>query len=221
MRLSHPAGLILRCARVLGSGGYVWCESTGKDEWALHVDPPLEAGGTIELDCWMPSEHIGTRAGRPGRGAGEAGAALRQLPAIQPIGAERYSGSLGVRRPGDWTGRLEPSPGSEPISDESFVKAWGSLPEDPLTLCGTRRFVRECRASLSTGPTPMRLSVKPTVQLEFEPGRVVMTVEAELAEPSGRFGQVEAKLPAGLRRSSRWTPRGLNTGARPPMAGFG
>ena len=69
----------------------------------------------------------------------------------------------------------------------------------PLTLCGTRRFVRECRASLSTGPTPPRLSVKPTVQLQLEPGRVVMTVEAELSEPSGRFGHVEAKVPAGLR----------------------
>ena len=35
-------------------------------------------------------------------------------------------------------------------------------------------------------------------QLQFEPGRVVMTVEAELSEPSGRFGQIEATLPAGL-----------------------
>ena len=85
------------------------------------------------------------------------------------------------------------------MSDESFVKSWGSLPDDPLTLCGTRRFVRECRASLTTGTTPARLSVRPTVQLEFEPGRVVMTVEAELSEPNGRFGQVEAKVPANLR----------------------
>lgn len=79
------------------------------------------------------------------------------------------------------------------------MKAWGSLPEDALTLSGTRRFVRECRASLATGPAPPRLSVKPTMQLEFEPGRVVMTVDAELAEPSGRFGQIEAKIPAGLK----------------------
>ncbi len=198
VRLAHPAGLILRGARVLGSMGFVWCESTSKDEWALQVDPPVEAGGTIEIDCWMPWETSGTGAAGPGRGGGAAGNAPRPLPAIQPIGVERYSGSLGVRRPGDWTGRLDALAGSEPISDESFVKAWGNLPEDALTLAGTRRFVRECRASLSTGATPMRLSVKPTVQLECEPGRMVMTVEAELAEPSGRFGQIEAKLPAGL-----------------------
>jgi hypothetical protein len=199
MRLSHSSGLILRSARVPGSGGYVWCENSGKHEWALHFDPPLEAGGTIEIDSWMPSENLGIRAGRSVAAGGEAGAAVRELPAVQPIGAERFSGSLGARRPGDWTGRLDALPGSEPISDESFVNAWGSLPEDPLTLCGTRRFVRECRASLSTGAMPTRLSVRPTVQLEFVPGRVVMTVEAELAEPSGRFGRVEAKVPSGLR----------------------
>ncbi len=199
LRLSHPAGLVLRGARVLGSAGYVWCENAAKDEWALHVDPPLEAGGTIEIDSWMPAGSFGARAGGPAVLSGPAQAAVRELPVIQPIGVERYSGSLGARRPGDWTGRLDAPVGSEPTSDESFVKSWGSLPDDPLTLCGTRRFVRECRASLSTGPTPLRLSVRPTVQLEFEPGRVVMTVEAELSEPNGRFGQVEAKVPANLR----------------------
>ena len=198
VRLEHPAGLILRGARVLGSGGFVWCESTGKGEWALHVDPPLEAGGTIEIDSWMPIEVSANAAGRPALEVALLESGPRQLPAIVPVGAERFSGALGARRPGEWTGRLDPVVGSDPISDESFVKAWGSLPDEPLTLCGTRRFVRDCRASLATGPTPTRLSVKPTVGLQFEPGRVVMTVEAELSEPSGRFGQVDAALPAGL-----------------------
>ncbi len=198
VRLGHPEGLILRGARVVGSSGFVWCESRGKDEWALHMDPPLEAGGTIEVDSWMQFEISGTGVDSQKPNGGDARAVARRLPGVQPIGAERYSGSLGARRPGDWTGRLDTIVGSEPISDESFVQAWGSLPDDPLTLCGTKRFVRECHGSLSTGATPTRLSVKPTVQLQFEPGRVVMTVEAELSEPSGRFGLVEAKVPADL-----------------------
>ena len=78
------------------------------------------------------------------------------------------------------------------------MKAWGNLPEEPLTLCGTRRFVRECRAALATGPTPTRLSVKPAVTLQFEPGRVLVMVDAELTELSGRFGQIDAQLPADL-----------------------
>ena len=126
------------------------------------------------------------------------GFALRELAGVHPIGVERYSGSLGVRRPSDWTGRLDSIVGSDLISDESFVKLWGPLPDEPLTLCGTRRFVRECRASLSTGDNRGQASVKPTVQLQLEPGRAAMTVDAELSEPSGRFGHVEAKLPEGM-----------------------
>ena len=84
---------------------------------------------------------------------------------------------------------------ASPISDESFVKAWGNLPEEPLTLCGTSRFVRECRGSLRTSPTPTRIQVKPTVQLQIESGRIAMTVEAELVELSGHLRQVEAELP--------------------------
>ena len=85
------------------------------------------------------------------------------------------------------------------MSDESFVKAWGNLPDDPLTLCGTSRFVRECHASLETGPTPTRIQVTPTVQLQIESGRISMTVEAELAELSGHLGPVDAELPQGLK----------------------
>ena len=95
---------------------------------------------------------------------------IRRLPALQPIGVERYCGSLGVRRPGDWTGRFDPIPGTDPISDESFVKSWGNLPEEPLTLCGTSRFVRECHASLPTGPGPTRILVKPTVSFSLNRG---------------------------------------------------
>jgi hypothetical protein len=198
LRLSHPDGLILRSARLIGSPRLLWSEKTGNGEWTLHVDPPLKTGETIELDCWMPLEAPRAQAAKPGAERSGPALALRELIGVRPIGVERYSGALGVRRPGDWTGRLDSIVGSDSISDESFVKSWGPLPDEPLTLCGTKRFVRECRASLSTGEIEAKLSVKPTVQLQLEPGRAVMTVEAELSEPSGRFGHVEARLPEGL-----------------------
>jgi hypothetical protein len=199
LRLIHPAGLILRAARLRGSDGFVWSEKTGNDEWTLNVDPPLESGETIELDCWMPLEASRALATKLGAKPDKASALLRELPGVQPIGVERYSGVLGARRPGDWAGRLDFIVGSDLVSDESFVKSWGGLPDEPLTLCGTRRFVRESRASLSTGETPVHLTVKPTVELRLEPGRAVMTVDAELAEPSGRIGQVEATVRDGMR----------------------
>src|SRR5262249_7270058 len=61
------------------------------------------------------------------------------------------------------------------------------------------RFVRELRASLSTGPAPTRMIVKPAVQLQLEPGRIAMIVEAELSEFSGELQHLEAGLPAGFR----------------------
>ena len=172
-------------------------ENNGQEEWIMHVDPPLHAGGTIELDCWMPVE-----GGRGGDGKPQKAGALvevaRQLAALRPIGPERYFGSLGVRRPGDWTGRFNPLPGTDPIGDESFVKSWGNLPAEPLTLCGTSRFVRDCRASILTGPAPARIVVKPTVALQLESGRIAVVVEAELSENAGHLSRLEAELPDNL-----------------------
>ncbi len=108
VRLAHPAGLILRGARVLGSGAYVRCESAGKDEWVLQFDSPLEAGGTIEIDCWMPSAMLGSRAG----GAGHARAGLRVLAAVQPIGAERTAARWEFADPA--TGRVVSKRSREP-----------------------------------------------------------------------------------------------------------
>ncbi len=208
LRISHPGGLILRSARVLEQTGFVRSENSGKDEWTLHVEPPVQTAVTIELDCWMPFEPRAS-TGPPAARVREPAVALRQLSGLQPIGVERYSGMLGVRRPGDWTGRLDPILGSEPISDESFVKSWGTLPDEPLTLCGTKRFTRECGASLLTGPTPLRVTVKPTVGLQLEPGRVLISVDAELSEPSGRFGEVVAKLPENSQIIRKFAADGL------------
>ena len=73
-------------------------------------------------------------------------------------------------------------------SDESFVKSWGSLPEDPLTLCGTRRFVRECRASLPTGRRRAAFG-QADGAASVRAWAVVMTVEAELSEPRVDSGE--------------------------------
>jgi hypothetical protein len=195
VRLAHEPGLILRSIQVPGSADAFWEENANRDEWTLHLDPPIPAGSTIALDCWRPLGASRPEGGKSSTITVAQGASVRELPRLQVVGVERYSGTLGVRRPGDWVGRFEPIQNSEPISDESFVKAWGTLPEEPLTLCGTSRFVRDCRGSLRTSPTPTKIQVKPTVQLQIESGRIAMTVEAELIELSGHLRQVEAELP--------------------------
>ena len=196
IRFAHQEGLILRSARVSGSVDTFCEEDTAKGEWILHVDRSLQTGATVELDCWLPVESGRTDGGgKPQSIAAVPGGLTRGLPRLQPMGVERYSGSLGVRRPGDWTGRFDPLPNTEPTSDESFVESWGTLPQEPLTLCGTSRFVHECRATLQTGLAPTRVQVKPTINLQIESGRIAMTVDAELSELSGHLRHVEVEVP--------------------------
>jgi len=199
IRFAHQPGLILRSGRTAAAVDTYWEENAGKDEGTLRAFPPLPAGSTVELDCWMPGDAARGEGGAAPAAAEVAGGSLRRLPRLQPIGVERYSGSVGVRRPGDWSGRFDRIQDTDPISDESFVKSWGTLPEEPLTLCGTSRFVRDPVAALATGPAPTRILVKPTVQLQLESGRIAMTVEAELTELSGHLRQIEAQLPDSIR----------------------
>jgi hypothetical protein len=199
LRLAHQPGLVLRKASASDAIAIFCGENAGQDEWTVHIDPPLKAGEVIELDCWMPMGAGRSAAGQPASLPPGGAPPPRRLPDFAPIGAERYYGSLGVRRPGDWSGRFDPIPGTDPISDEAFAKMWGNLPEEALTLCGTSRFVREARASLATGPTPTRILVKPAVGLQLEPGRIAVAVDAELTELSGHLRQMEAKLPESIR----------------------
>ena len=153
IRFAHQPGLILRSGREPASVETVWEENTGKDEWTLarRSSASSRRNDRARLLDARRARHEQTARKSPAAGDVAAGS-VRRLPRLQPIGVERYSGSLGVRRPGDWTGRFDPIPDTEPISDESFVKSWGNLPEEPLTLCGTSRFVRDCRASLLDRP---------------------------------------------------------------------
>ena len=199
IRFAHQEGLILRSARVPGAIDTFCEEDAANGEWKLHVDPPLQTGSTIELDCWLPLESPRTdRSAKSPSIAGLSGGLVRALPRLQPLDAERYSGSLGVRRPGEWTGRFDPLPDTDPTSDESFVESWGALPQDPLTLCGTSRFVHECRASLQTGLAPTRVQVKPTVNVQIESGRIAMRIDAELTELSGHLRHVEVEVPENI-----------------------
>jgi hypothetical protein len=199
IRLAHQPGLILRRARLGDPAATFWEENAGKGEWTLHVDPPLKSGETIELDCWMPLGASRGAAGQPVPFPLGAAIPIRRLPALAPVGVQRYSGSLGVRRPGDWTGRFDPIPGTDLLSDEAFARLWGNLPEEALTLCGTSRFARDTRASLATGPTPTRILVKPAVGLQLEAGRIAIAVDAELTELSGHLREIEAQLPENIR----------------------
>jgi hypothetical protein len=199
IHFAHQEGLVLRSVKAAGSINTSCEDHADKKEWAVHFDPPVQADSTFELDYWLPLDAApnGARLPPPPAGAALEGS-MRGLPRLEPLDVEKYAGALGVRRPGDWTGRFDPLPQTEPISDESFVEAWGSLPQEPLTLCGTSRFTHECRAGLQTGPVPARIQVKPTIQVQIESGRVAIIVEAEIAELTGHLRSLQAEVPDGI-----------------------
>lgn len=203
VRLAHDPGVVLRSVSAPGRDR-VYCEEDSESgEWLLSFDPPLPSVARISLDCWQPTAEAAQAPPAPEAGkappAPDAGSVVqsRRLPLVRPAGAERFTGVLGVRRPGDWTGRLVPIRDTLPIDDEAFVKAWGVLPEEPLTLCGTSRLGRDPVAELRTGPSSPRLLVRPAMQLRIESGRIVAVADADV-EASSHFPITEAELPPGM-----------------------
>ena len=120
------------------------------------------------------------------------------MPRLEPLDVERYQGLIGVRRPGDWTGRLEPLAGSEALSEESFVKAWEGLPDDQLTLSGATRIGRKDKVVIQTGPVAERIKINPRLLLRIQPGRIDLGFEADLGDLSRSLDHLRVSVPANL-----------------------
>ncbi len=184
IRLGLDPGLIVRAGSLPGLVDATWQGSDEHPEWVASIDPPLADGATIQLEFWRQVP----------RSAPEA----RVLPRIEPLGVERYSGALGFRRPTEWSGRLPAGGGLEPMTEEALVKAWGNLPDAPLTLAGATRFAGLTSVSIATGPPHSQLLVDPEVQLTIESGRIAVNLSAGLSSVAGRCDHVELALPPGL-----------------------
>ncbi|MBV8314062.1 MAG: hypothetical protein JOZ53_03920, partial [Planctomycetaceae bacterium] len=199
LRLALDPGLVVRPVVLPGLTDVTWEGTAEHLEWVASVDPPLPCDATVSLELWRPSPP--TTAPTPTSGPCPADEpARRPMPRIEPLGVERFSGAVAFRRPTDWLGRLAADAiGGEAITDEAFVKAWGNLPDGPLTLSGTARFFRAPAPAPRTGPVPDRVCVQTRVQLDVGAGRVGMDLEADLAEVSGRSYRVELEAPADLR----------------------
>ncbi|MGA9922826.1 MAG: hypothetical protein WBQ29_05435 [Isosphaeraceae bacterium] len=191
-------GLMTRSVEIPGLIDSSWGGTAERPIWTARMDPPLQEGAVLLLDLWrpvQPSKGGKTSSSSDDRPAGES---TRRFPRLEPLGVERYLGVLGLRRPGHWTGRLEPLPGTDPLSDESFVKSWGPLPADRLTLAGTTRLIRDGSPSLQTGPAVARIKVKPALQLGIDAGRIDVQLDADLDDVGGSLNHLELALPHDL-----------------------
>ena len=191
-------GLIFRSIQIPGLISSSWGGSDNEPIWTANIDPPLQEGTTIALGLWRPLELVRGKKEDVNARRRLADLSVRKLPRIEPLQVERYTGILGVRRPSHWTGRIEPVVGVEPISDESFVKAWGPLPDDGLTLSGTTRLARGDLPQLQTGPSVARVKSRGKLDLRIEPGRIGVEYEAEVGDLGEPVHHFEIAVPPDL-----------------------
>ena len=114
---AHQAGLILRSARAAGSVETFCeekCRKRGMDRPRRSALARRARRSSLTAGC--PSKRDAGRRRQVARGPATLGRLDSRISSPGPIGVERYSGSLGVRRPGDWTGRFDPLPDTDPIS---------------------------------------------------------------------------------------------------------
>ncbi len=191
IRIGLGPGVVVRPVAVPGLMDAVVQGPADRPEWLASVDPPLPDGTTIALEFWRPLTPSGLPDDHPSR----------SLPRVEPLGVERFGALLALRRPGDWSGRLTAAAGAgaEPMTEETFVKAWGALPDDPLTLSGAVRLAHATAVALEAGPPADRLVVQPAVQLVLAAGRVEVRMEADLVAASGRADRVAFDVPDALR----------------------
>jgi hypothetical protein len=198
LRFQTDPGLL---PRKLGVPGLVAATREGPADhpvWTLRMDPPLAQPAVIELEMWRSLPASPEPAAGKAAWGRQSGDLARRLPRLEPLDVDRGPALLGVRRPGHWTGRLEPIPSIQPLSDENFVATWGALPDDRLTLSGTTRFGPADAPEFRTGPAVPRLKVRPELQLAMSAGRVDVEFDAELADPGGSPDQLTVEVPGEL-----------------------
>lgn len=186
IRLALGSGVVVRSAEAKGlveSGRY-------QDIWTARFDPPLADRDALTIELWRPRAD-----GDDARGDELRQSPARRLPAFSPIGATRFEGLIGFRRPGDWWGRLGAFPEGKGIAEEDFSRAWGEFPRDRLVLAGAARFASKPEAEVMIGPLPARRFLSQRVQVQIVPGRLDVRIEATLTEREGRSFETEVELP--------------------------
>ncbi|WP_337174201.1 hypothetical protein [Paludisphaera sp.] len=183
-------GLVPRAVDIPGLVDTTWGGTPENPEWIAHVDPPLPERATISLDFWRPLDRVAP--------AGEPGSAALRFPRVEPLGVDRESGLLAARRPGRWSGRLTPSREAEAVEDETFVRAWGALPDDALTFAGTVRHNGREPVEFLTGPIPSRSRRRPAVRVVIDSGRIDWRCDLEVSEISGLMDRLDVDVPGEL-----------------------
>lgn len=163
--------------------------------WIGQLDPPTSGTMTLTLDLWRPAF-----PGEPGSVGQPTATMSRSIPRIEPVDVATYVGTLGFRRPAHWLGRLGAATieGVESVPDELFVQAWGRLPEMSSTLAGAIRFQTTPDTRLLSVPAEPNATIRPSVHLLVQPGRLVLRSQTELIPGTPAPDEYQIRIPSEL-----------------------
>lgn len=216
VRVRLDPGAVVRDFSIPGGVDVSMEGPPARPEWVARIDPPLPDGATVSLDVWRPGAASKAPSGTDD--AAPSVLAARNMPNVELLGVERAGGAVAFRRPADWTGRMAPVAGAEALGEEAFVRAWGNLPGESLTLSGAIRLAstlsRPAQPSVEAGPRPLRVRVQPAVQVAVSPGRLDLTFDAEFDGTDDPVYDVELALPEKF-RLDRIAADGLTDWERP------
>ncbi len=183
--LNLGTGLRVRSVDRPGAEGITKATADGTT-WVLPFETPLTAGENLRLELWRPGGDVPS----PG---------VRRFPRIDFGDLAEVSVQVGVRKPADWQGRIQPADGAEVVADDVFARAWGMLPDTGATFSGAVKPLDTTKLDALIGPSTDRPRVRPSVQLELVPGRLDVRASFEILDGASRPREWTFTIPPDLR----------------------
>ena len=188
IRLGLEPGVSVIGQTIPGLVGTATGGSADRPEWVAHVDPPLGPGSSCEVTFWRPAASTSTSP------------STRTMPRLELVGG-RLAGLVGFRKPDGWSGRLSDPSSVDLLSELNFVRRWGPMAADGLSMAGASRFDGARTVEVQVGPVPSRRTFVDQVGVEVVAGGLQFTVDSVLKDRPGLSWEAEAAFDGPVRLS--------------------
>ena len=178
LRVGLEPGLAVIGQTIPGLIGTTMAGTADRPEWVVHLDPPLRAGASGELIFWRP-------------GPTEPTVGKRLIPRWDLPGG-RWTGLVGCRVPGGWSGRLDGPDGANPPGPADFDRAWRAPADDGLKLVGVKRWSPGRRLVAEVAPEASGLRDRDRVKVQVGAGVAEVTIDSTLTDRARLIWEADA-----------------------------
>ncbi len=198
VRLATGPGLAVVGQTIPGLVGTATAGSSEQPEWVAHVDPPLGPGTSFEVTLWRP-----VATPEP----------TRSFPRLGLVGGE-LTGLVGFRKPDGWSGRLSNASSADLLSELNFVRRWGPMTTDGLSLAGASWWDGSRAIVARVAPEPVKLDVRDQVAVEVVAGGLKFAADSVLIDKLAPSWDAEATFDGPV-RLVRVEANGLSSWTQP------